>query len=78
MTIIFAIDSVSDNGARVDVLRDQVELLEEDVSFNVALTAHTLLDDNPTVFDVVRHNQGLGYNVSTGEKLFLYIEKLVV
>ena len=43
-----------------------MEQLKEDVSFNAVITAHTVINDNPVVFDVVRHNNGLGYNSSTG------------
>ncbi len=48
-------------------LKDKVARLSEDISFNAVVTCHNILDDSSTVFDIVRHNNGNGYDSHTGE-----------
>ena len=51
-------------------LTTRLGLLEQDISFSVVTSVHLMLDDNPAVFDTVRHNNGQGYDSSSGTKRY--------
>ncbi len=45
---------------------DRLDDLEMEISFSVVTSADINLDENPTIFDIVRGNNGLGYDNNTG------------
>ncbi len=51
-------------------MRLKIEKLEVDVSFSAVVTSndpYLEMDDNPTVFDQINHNNGLGYDGTSGK-----------
>ena len=57
--------AVVDN--QLAVVDNRLDDLELDISFSVWISAHLTISDTPAIFDIVKHNNGLGYDVSTGQ-----------
>ena len=58
---------INTQNSEIAELKEKLAQLEEDVSFNAVITDNTVINDDPTVFDVVRHDSAKAYNSTTGE-----------
>ena len=47
-------------------MKEKIARLEQDISFSAVVSSHTTINDDPIVYDLVRHNNGEGYDVNTG------------
>ena len=54
------------NAYNVVETRKRLDNLELDVSFSALINMPTTINDNPTLFNVVKHNMALAYDSSTG------------
>ncbi len=64
--------TLQDYTVKVNRLESRLDDLELDVSFSTYMDgdpAETTVNENPVVFTAVKHNNGFGYNTSTGDPL---------
>ncbi len=64
-------DQIAALNAEVAELKEKLAKHEEDVSFSVLLSSSVTMNSNPTVFSVVKQNNGNGYDRNTGKLLVL-------
>ncbi len=61
------IANLTDLRQKIADLEARLEWLEQDISFSVVTSVHLYdLDDDPAIFNTIKHNNGQGYDGSTG------------